>query len=100
MLECERQKYMRETCVLACRYIDLYFLHGGKVNPEDFQTMAISCLILASKLNESRYPAVSPKSFTAEELSTWELSIVHHLKYRLHPCTHVLFAQRIIILWN
>jgi hypothetical protein len=58
MKEASNQFLYRDTCVLACIYLDLYFLNHGTVEVNDFQSLAIGCLILASKINQGKLPTI------------------------------------------
>ena len=49
MGECAKQWLFRETCVLACTLADLYLKRGGGVEVEEYQGMAVACLIIAAK---------------------------------------------------
>lgn len=62
---------MRETVALALTYIDLFFKHQGFCPIEEFQSLAISALILAMKIQEGKFPTVSFKVFPKEELLIW-----------------------------
>lgn len=57
---------MRETLVMACTYVDLFFKHQGFCAVEDFQSLAISALILAMKNQEGKFPTVSFNVFGKE----------------------------------
>ena len=59
MAESQKQCLLRETTTLACTYIDLFFLNKGYVEIQEFQNMAIGCLILATKVKEGRFPTIS-----------------------------------------
>lgn len=100
MQECERQLYLRETCVLACTYMDLYLLRGGRISVAEFQLLAIGCLILASKLRENKLPLVSQHLYKREELFAWEARIMKTLNYRINPPTYVDYAERAVLLWD
>lgn len=59
MNEAAKQWIYRETCVLACTFVDMYFLKGGNVEIKDFQNLVIACLIISSKLRQNLFPKVS-----------------------------------------
>jgi hypothetical protein len=50
MGEASKQWITRETLALACTYVDLYCFRKGLHASEDFQSLAIGCLILAMKV--------------------------------------------------
>lgn len=83
---------LRETCALACCLLDLYFLRGGVVAVQDFQNLAIACLILAAKLREGKFPTISFNIFSKEELLLCEKRVARRLSYCLNPPTHYAFA--------
>ena len=56
MGECAKQYIMRETCVLACHYLDLYLARGGRLEPGRLEGLPIGCLMLALKICEGRFP--------------------------------------------
>jgi len=64
MIEASRQLLYRDTCVLACSYLDFYFLNNGTVEVNDFQSLAIGCLILASKINQGKLPTIQFNIFS------------------------------------
>ena len=71
MSEASKQWVMRDTLALACTLVDLYFLHGGFSQVEEFQSLAIGCLILAMKIQEGKFPTISFNVFSKEELLNW-----------------------------
>jgi hypothetical protein len=66
MSESSKQLLLRETCVLACTYVDLFFGMGGRVEVSEFQSLVIGCLILASKLKEGKFPTIAFNIFSRE----------------------------------
>jgi hypothetical protein len=91
---------MRDTIALACTYIDLYFLRKGYCEVQDFQSMAISCLILAMKQQERKFPTISFSIFSKEELLVWERKVAKKLEYRLSPPTYLTFAEHVVVKWD
>ena len=47
------RKLMRTTYCLSITYLDCFLMKSGKLDIKDFQELGISCLILATKFNES-----------------------------------------------
>lgn len=92
MSEASKQWVIRDTLALACTYIDLYFQRKGVCEIEDFQSFAISCLILAMKMEEGKFPTISFSVFSKEELLAWEKKVAKRLSYQLSPPTYVTFA--------
>lgn len=57
---------MRDTLTLACTYVDLFFHNKGFCAVQDFQSLAIGCLILAMKIQEGKFPTISFNVFSKE----------------------------------
>jgi hypothetical protein len=66
MGESSKQLLLRETCVLACNFVDLFFGQGGRVEVSEFQSLVIGCLILASKIKEGKFPTIAFNIFSRE----------------------------------
>jgi hypothetical protein len=66
MSETCKQCFLRETYTLACTLSDLYFLHGGNADMQEYQPLVLGCLILASKLKEGKFPTISFQTFNRE----------------------------------
>jgi hypothetical protein len=64
--ESSKQLLLRETCVLACGLVDLFFARGGRVEVSEFQSLVIACLILGSKIKEGKLPTISFNIFSRE----------------------------------
>ena len=83
---------MRDTLALACTLIDLYFKKQGVCAVEDFQILAIGCLILAMKNQEGKFPTISFSVFKKEDLISWEMNIAIKLNYFLNPPTYATYG--------
>jgi len=64
MNEASRQVLYRDTYVLASNYLDLYLLNKGVISVNDFQSLAIGCLILATKINQGKAPIIKYDIFS------------------------------------
>lgn len=100
MNEAAKQWIYRESCVLACTLVDLYFQKGGKVEIKEFQNLVIACLIIACKLRQNLFPKISYETFKLEELLMLEEKIIKKLNFNLTPTTYYDHAQRIVLLWD
>lgn len=51
MLSETQNLYERETYCLACKYLDMFFMKGQKVQKNAFQALGLACLVLAARVN-------------------------------------------------
>lgn len=68
MNEAAKQWIYRETCVLACTLVDMFFQKGENVEIKEFQSLVISCLIIGCKLRQNLIPKISYETFKREDL--------------------------------
>ena len=64
MDETHKQSFKRETYLMTCAYIDLFFAKGNRILIGDYQTLALGAFIVATKINESMIPCIDLKVFT------------------------------------
>ena len=102
MLEvCEDQEAGSEVFLLAVHYLDT-FLSTTVIRKSQFQLVAASCLLLASK-----YVAVAPisglqlvlytdHSISLQELLHWELQVLASLRWQLAVPTTLSFLHQLV----
>ena len=102
MLEvCEDQEAGSEVFLLAVHYLDT-FLSTTVIRKSQFQLVAASCLLLASK-----YVAVAPisglqlvlytdHSISLQELLHWELQVLASLRWQLGVPTTISFLHQLV----
>ncbi|KAK7067142.1 G1/S-specific cyclin-E1 [Halocaridina rubra] len=90
---CEVHKLHRETYYLATDYIDRYLTASHDVPKQQLQLIGITCLFIASKIEEIYPPKLSDFSYvtdgacTDKEILEKELVILRKLNWDLSPVT-------------
>ena len=100
MLEvCEDQEAGPEVFLLAVHYLDT-FLSTTSIRKNQFQLVAATCLLLASKfsavvpLSAVQLVLYTDHSITVEELLHWEMEVLNSLQWQLSsPTTHSFLEQ-------
>ena len=102
MLEvCEDQEAGTEVFLLAVHYLDT-FLSSTPIRKSQFQLAAATCLLLASKfssvvpISADQLVLYTDYSITTEELVSWELLILHSLRWQLSVVTSYALASHIL----
>lgn len=103
MLEvCEDQKCQEEVFPLAMNYVDR-FLSVCCIVKDQLQILASACLLLSSKLRETRPLSAevlvfyTDNSITADDLWDWELLVLSKLKWDIAAITPQDFLQHILV---
>lgn len=90
--------FSREVVAIATNYLDRY-LAVRTVNRKTFQLVAMTCLFMSIKLNESRtlrlstFLELSRGYFEAEHVIETEREICCALEWHMHPPTPILIAK-------
>lgn len=93
------------TAILAIDYLDRFLssLHYQKDKPWMIQLVAVSCLSLAAKVEETQVPllldlqVVDTKFlFEAKNIQKMELLVMSTLKWRMNPVTPISFLDHIV----
>ena len=102
MLEvCQDHKSQSQVFFLAVNYLD-HFLSCVTISPSQFQLVAATCLLLASKFCCEVFPLSSDllavytdDSVTAAELRLWELRVLGVLQWELSSVTAHSFLEQL-----
>ncbi|XP_075215035.1 cyclin E isoform X2 [Lycorma delicatula] len=90
---CEVYKLHRETYYLTMDYLDRYLTAKSAVPKQQLQLIGITCLLIASKVEEIYPPKVAEFAYvtdgacTEDEILKMELSILKALGWELSPVT-------------
>lgn len=93
------------TAILAINYLDRFLssLHFQKDKPWMIQLVAVSCLSLAAKVEETQVPllldlqVVDTKFlFEAKNIQKMELLVMSTLKWKMNPVTPISFLDHIV----
>ncbi|KVI10800.1 hypothetical protein Ccrd_010801 [Cynara cardunculus var. scolymus] len=93
------------TAILAINYLDRFLssLHFQKDKPWMIQLVAVSCLSLAAKVEETQVPLLldlqvedSKFLFEAKNIQKMELLVMSTLKWRMNPVTPISFLDHIV----
>ncbi|KAI3786285.1 hypothetical protein L1987_39863 [Smallanthus sonchifolius] len=93
------------TAILAINYLDRFLssLHFQKDKPWMIQLVAVSCLSLAAKVEETHVPLLldlqvedSKFLFEAKNIQKMELLVMSTLKWRMNPVTPISFLDHIV----
>ncbi|XP_071726203.1 cyclin-D3-1-like [Rutidosis leptorrhynchoides] len=93
------------TAILAINYLDrfLYSVHFQNDKPWMIQLVAVTCLSLAAKLEETQVPPLldlqvedSEFLFEATTIQKMELLVMSTLKWRMNPVTPISFLDHIV----
>ena len=102
MLEvCEDQQAGPEVFLLAVHYLDT-FLSTTSIRKDQFQLVAATCLLLASKfgsgvpLSAVQLVLYTDHSITLEELVQWELLVLKSLNWELSAITPFALTSHIL----
>lgn len=94
-----RQKYYREVLAYACYYLDLYLEKSEKVELERLQIVALSALLLATKIDGASFPKLG-NNFNIEDILETEVKICLKLNYFLIPKTYVHVLNDLLEHWE
>jgi len=98
----------REVVSVAMSHLDRYLeAYEGTLDINVFRLLAMTCLYLSIKLNESKSILIpgsessmdtilrlrGGSSFTRKEMESMECDILHRLRWHVHPPTAQLFAN-------
>ncbi|KAI3769923.1 hypothetical protein L6452_01037 [Arctium lappa] len=93
------------TAILAINYLDRFLssLHFQKDKPWMIHLVAVSCLSLAAKVEETQVPLLldlqvedSKFLFEAKNIQKMELLVMSTLKWRMNPVTPISFLDHIV----
>ncbi|NP_001312137.1 cyclin-D3-1-like [Nicotiana tabacum] len=93
------------TAILAINYFDRFLssLHFQKDKPWMIQLVAVTCLSLAAKVEETQVPLLldfqvedAKYVFEAKTIQRMELLVLSSLKWRMNPVTPLSFVDHII----
>lgn len=93
------------TAILAVNYLDRFLasLHFQKDKPWMIQLVAVSCLSLAAKVEETHVPLLLDLQvedtkflFEAKNIQKMELLVMSTLKWRMNPVTPISFLDHIV----
>ncbi|KAJ7946088.1 Cyclin d3 [Quillaja saponaria] len=93
------------TATLAINYFDRFLssLHFEREKPWMIQLMAVTCLSLAAKVEETQVPLLldlqvenTKYVFEAKTIQKMELLVLSTLKWKMHPVTPLSFLDHII----
>ena len=102
MLEvCEDQNCQPEVFFLSVNYLDR-FLSKVNISKHQFQLVASTCLLLASKFSQvlplttEQLVIYTDNSITTEELRLWEMHVLNTLQWELSSVTTHSFLEHFI----
>nr|XP_043621485.1 cyclin-D3-1-like [Erigeron canadensis] len=93
------------TAILAINYLDRFIssLHFQQDKPWMIQLVAVSCLSLAAKVEETQVPLLldlqvedTKYLFEAKNIQKMELLVMSTLKWRMNPVTPISFLDHIV----
>lgn len=92
------------TAILAINYLDRFLtsLHFQRDKPWMIQLVAVACLSLAAKVEETQVPLLldfqldSKYVFEAKTIQRMELLVLSTLRWKMHPVTPLSFLDHII----
>ncbi|KAK9056650.1 hypothetical protein SSX86_024012 [Deinandra increscens subsp. villosa] len=93
------------TAILAINYLDRFLssLHFQKDSPWMIQLVAVSCLSLAAKVEETQVPLLLDLQvedtrflFEAKNIQKMELLVMSTLEWRMNPVTSISFLDHIV----
>ncbi|XP_027367190.1 cyclin-D3-1 [Abrus precatorius] len=93
------------TATLAVSYLDKFLLsfHFQREKPWMIQLVAVTCISLAAKVEETQVPLLldlqvqdSKYVFEAKTIQRMELLVLSTLKWKMHPVTPLSFLDHII----
>ncbi|KAM0060987.1 putative cyclin domain-containing protein [Helianthus debilis subsp. tardiflorus] len=93
------------TAILAINYLDRFLssLHFQEDKPWMIQLVAVSCLSLAAKVEETQVPLLldlqvedTKYLFEAKNIQKMELLVMSTLKWRMNPVTPISFLDHIV----
>ncbi|XP_076956274.1 cyclin-D3-2-like [Bidens hawaiensis] len=93
------------TAILAVNYVDRFLssLHFEEDKPWMIQLVAVSCLSLAAKVEETQVPLLLDLQiedtkflFEAKNIQKMELLVMSTLKWRMNPVTPISFLDHIV----
>ncbi|KAF7840798.1 cyclin-D3-1 [Senna tora] len=93
------------TATLAINYLDrfLFTFHFQREKPWMIQLVAVTCLSLAAKVEETQVPLLldlqvedTKYMFEAKTIQRMELLVLSTLKWKMHPVTPLSFLDHII----
>ncbi|GLU09205.1 hypothetical protein SLE2022_260780 [Rubroshorea leprosula] len=93
------------TAVLAINYLDRFLssLHFQRDKPWMIQLVAVTCISLAAKIEETQVPLLldlqveeSKYVFHAKTIQRMELLVLSSLQWKMHPVTPLSFLDHII----
>ncbi|XP_075672698.1 cyclin-D3-3-like [Castanea sativa] len=93
------------TAILAINYLDRFLtsLHFQRDKPWMIQLVAVTCLSLAAKVEETDVPLLldlqvedSKYVFKTKDIQRMELLVLSTLKWKMHPVTPLSFLDHII----
>lgn len=70
----------------------MFFTQKQKILKQDFQLLGLACLILASKIVESRIPAISFQVFSKDKIFGFEQALMRAFSFKLNPVTYIQVA--------
>ena len=100
MLSETQNLYERETYCLACKYLDMFFMKGQRVQKNAFQALGLACLVLAAKVNQRRVPSISFQVFDRDQIFNFEKSLLQIFKFRVNPTTYASLTQSLLYYWD
>ena len=71
-----------------------------RVSKQEFQLLGLACLILASKVVESRVPAISFQVFSRDKIFAFEQSLMRTFSFKLNPVTYIQIAEALLHCWD
>ncbi|KAK4258786.1 hypothetical protein QN277_005196 [Acacia crassicarpa] len=93
------------TAILAINYLDRFLssFHFQREKPWMIQLVAVTCLSLAAKVEETHVPLLldlqvedTKFMFEAKTIQRMELLVLSALKWKMHPVTPISFLDHII----
>ncbi|TKY50957.1 Cyclin-D3-2 protein [Spatholobus suberectus] len=93
------------TATLAVTYLDRFLLsfHFQREKPWTIQLVAVTCISLAAKVEETQVPLLldlqvqdTKYVFEAKTIQRMELHVLSTLKWKMHPVTPLSFLDHII----
>lgn len=93
----------RETFAISVRLLDHYLALSQSIPLEELQTLAVTSMYIANKLEDHIFGVKDICEFTGNDsdiILIYELKMVSKLKWKLNPPTANMWANRLSIQWD